>query len=92
MKLQINGVVIESTDVKEIAKLVREIGKSGEPLAAGVHRTTRKRWTEAEINYLAANKEKAIIKIQKGLLKQFGKRRTPHAIRVARARVNQVKV
>lgn len=92
MKLQINGVVIESTDVKEIAKLVREIGKSSEPLAAGVHRITRKRWTEAEINYLAANKEKAIIKIQKGLLKQFGKRRTPHAIRVARARIAEVKV
>jgi len=91
MKLTINGVILESNDVKEIARLVKEIGKSREPLAAGVReRTTRKRWTDAEINYLAANKEKAIIKIQKGLVKEFGKRRTPHAIRVARARIARV--
>jgi phosphopantetheinyl transferase (holo-ACP synthase) len=87
MKLQINGVVLESSDVKEIAQLLKELAERKEALAAGVYQTTRKRWSPEEIEYLADNKKQPIIKLQKGLAKIFGKRRTAQAVKIALTRL-----
>lgn len=83
MKLEINGVVVESTDREEIKLILDRISKTSEPFRARVAPTTRKRWSEGEIAYLKSSGDDSIMKIRKRLKESFGKVRTEKAVIMA---------